>query len=300
MDIFVTGASGYVGQAVVRELLEAGHTVTGLARNDAGAARVEALGATPVVGTLDDLDVLADLARAADGVAHLAYKHDDMANAGPADLAAIGAIGDALAGSDRPFVTTSATAMLAGLAPLGTEEMGADLTRGHGAIRGAAEVATLDLAGRGVRSSVVRLSPTTHSSADATGFMVVLMKGAQEAGYASYVGDGGNVWPAVHRDDAARLYRLALEGAPAGTRLHAVAEEGVPFLSIAEAIGRMLSVPVREVSPEEALERFGFVGRFVPTDNPTSSAATRALLGWEPTGPTLLEDIDGGAYRALV
>jgi nucleoside-diphosphate-sugar epimerase len=303
MEIFVTGASGYVGQGVVEELLGAGHTVTGLARSDAGAARVAALGARPVRGSLDDPDTVAAYAAEADGVAHLAFDHENIAAAGPAgpaDLAVIEAIGAALAGSDRPFLTTTGTALLVGTAPVATEDVAVDLASSHGGMRGASEVATLALAERGVRSAVVRLSPTTHSDADSHGFLTTLMKGAQEAGFAAYVGDGSNVWPAVHRSDAARLYRLGLESAPAGSRLHAVGEEGVPFLAIAEAIGRMLSVPVKEIGAEEALERFGFVGRFVSAHNPASSALTRELLGWEPTGPTVLEDIDGGAYRAFV
>jgi nucleoside-diphosphate-sugar epimerase len=301
MRVFVTGASGHIGSALVPELLAAGHTVVGLARSDASAAKLVAAGARARHGDLDDLDGLRAAAEAADGVIHLAYKHDlafsgspeGFAKAGEHNLRVVQAIGEALAGSNKPFVIASGTALLAfaGLGRTGTEE---DTIPGGPRVD--SENTTIALAQRGVRSSAVRLAPTVHGSLDHTGFIPQLVGMARKNGFSAYVGDGSNVWPAVHTLDAARLFRLALESAPAGSRLHGAAEEGVPFRAIAEAIGKGLGLPVRSVTAEEAPKVLGFLAMFTQVDNPTSSARTRALLEWEPSRPGLLEDIADGHY----
>ena len=300
MRVFVTGASGHIGSAVVPELLGAGHAVVGLARSDESADLLTAAGVEVHRGSLDDLDGLRAAAVAADGVIHLAFKHDlmqsgDFEGALAADLRAIGALGDALAGTGKPFVGTSGTLLLAfgGLDGVGTE---ADVLAGGPRID--AENAVVALAERGVRSSVVRLPPTVHSSLDQHGYVPRLVSIARDKGFAGYVGDGSNRWPAGHTIDAARLYRLALETAPAGTRLHAVGDEGVPFRQIAEAIGRHLGLPVTSIPAEEAEAYFGFLAFFVMLDNPTSSRLTQGLLDWHPTGPGLLADLDEGHYFA--
>lgn len=298
MRIFVTGASGHIGSLVVGELLDNGHLVTGLARSDASAATLTTAGARVVRGTLDDLDVLADAAAQADGVIHLAFKHDfgDYAAAATADLQAVEAIGAALEGSGKPFVNTSGTAMLAvgGSGELGTEESVVDPS----GARVASENATIALAQRGVRSAVVRLAPTVHGPTDHHGFIPTLIENARQTGQASYIGDGANRWPAVHNVDAARLYRLAVESAPAGARLHGAAEEGIAFGDIARAIGAQLDVPAVSVTLEQATEQLGFIGWVASLDNPTSSARTQQLLGWTPVHATLLEDLDAGHYFA--
>ncbi|WP_040686759.1 SDR family oxidoreductase [Nocardia vinacea] len=298
MRIFLTGASGHIGSAVIPELLDAGHEVVGLARSNEAAAAVAAAGADVHRGDLDDLDNLRAVAAAADGVIHLAFKHEamrtgDYAGAIAADLRAIETIGDALAGTGKPFVSTSGTLQLAfaGLTRVGTEADALDA--GH---RVDAENAVVALADRGVRSSVVRLPPTVHSSLDHHGFVPTLIATARDKGIAAYIGDGNNRWPAGHTLDAAHLYRLALETAPAGARLHAVDDEGVPFREIAEAIGRHLDLPVISISPEQADAHFGYLGPLVALDNPTSSARTRELLTWKPTHPGLIEDLDQGHY----
>ncbi|GAA1299958.1 oxidoreductase [Planotetraspora silvatica] len=299
MRVFVTGASGHLGSAVLPELLSAGHQVVGLARSDASVAVIEKLGAQVRRGGLSDLDVLREEAAASDGVIHLAFRHDlmltgDMAGAAEADLAALKALADGLDGSGKPLVGTSGTAMLVMGGVVGRPGTERDVFAGGYRID--AENFVADLASRGVRSSIVRLSPTVHSSLDHHGFMTVIIATARQNGYAAYVGEGANRWPAVHTLDAADLYRLALEKAPAGSRLHAVADEGVPFAEIAAAVGRNLGIPVRSISPEEAGDYFGFLGSFAQMDNPASAAITRELLGWTPAHRGLIADLDEGHY----
>jgi len=305
MRVFVTGASGWIGSAVVPELLGAGHQVTGLARSDASAAALIAAGAQVHHGSLDDLGSLRDAAAASDGVIHLAFKHDlaftgDFQGAADADRCAVETFGDALAGSGRPFLIASGTL---GLAPgrVATERDGhgsgpAPAGMGSGPqTRLATAELVLSLASRGVRSSVVRLPPTNHGDGD-NGFMAALVSIARDKGVSGYIGDGSNRWPAVHRLDAAHLFRLALDKAPAGSVLHAVADEGVPIRAVAEVIGRHLDVPVAAISPEDAAGHFAWLGGFIALDSPASSELTRELLGWRPAQPGLLDDLDKGHY----
>jgi nucleoside-diphosphate-sugar epimerase len=297
MKVFVTGATGYIGSAVVRELLEASHQVLGLARSDAAAARLASAGAEVHRGALDDLNSLYDGARAADGVIQLAFNNisetTDFAAACQADLRAVETIGAALEGTGSPFVVTSGTAGLArlGLLRPGTEEDVPDPT----VPRVASENAAVALSGRGVRSSVVRLPLSVHGEGD-HGFVPGLIGIARAKGVSAFVGDGSNRWPAVHRLDAACLFRLAVEAAPAGSRLHGAGEEGVPFREIALAIGRQLHLPVVSIEASDAGDHFGFLAPMVSADNPTSSALTRQRLGWQPQGPGLIEDIEQGHY----
>ncbi|MDX6252697.1 MAG: hypothetical protein QOF10_6057 [Kribbellaceae bacterium] len=298
MRVFITGASGHVGSALVPELRRHGHSVVGLARSDAAAARLTSWGAEVVRGDLDDLDGLHAAARAADGVVHLAFRHDamqagDLSGAAETDLAALRAIADGLAGTDNPLVGTSGTGMLA-LASLG--RIGSEDDSLPSGYRIDAENFLVDVADKGIRSSVVRLPPITHSTLDHHGFAPSLIAFARRHGVSTYVGDGSNRWPAVHTLDAARLYRLALESAPAGTRLHAVGDEGIEFRRIAEAIGRGLDLPVRSVEADQAAEYVDFLAPFVALDNPTSAARTRELLDWRPTHPGLLDDLADGHY----
>jgi nucleoside-diphosphate-sugar epimerase len=298
MRVFVTGASGHIGSAVVPGLLEAGHEVVGLARSEQSAAALSALGAKAHRGDLDDVDGLAEAARAADGVIHLAFKHDDFADyagAADADRRAVDAFGEALAGSGKPLVVTAGTLLLAFVV---TGRSGTERDTAPGGPRIDSENATIALAERGVRSSVVRLAPLVHSSLDHHGFAHRLIDIARATGVSGYVGDGANRWPALHTLDAAQLYRLALEAAPAGSRLHGVADEGVPFREIAAVIGRHLDVPVMSIAPEDVPEHFGFMAPLVGLDNPTSNQETREVLGWQPRHPGLIEDLDEGHYFA--
>jgi nucleoside-diphosphate-sugar epimerase len=299
MRVFVTGASGHIGSAVVPELLQAGHQVIGLARSDTSAAVLAAAGAEVHRGDLDDLDGLRAAAAAADGVIHLAFKHDlmgayDFDGAVAADLTAIKALAAALQGTGKPLVTTSGTLMLAFAGISGRPGTEADFAAGGPRVD--AENFVTGLAGSGVRSSIVRLPPIVHSSLDHHGFAHILIGIARRSGASCYVADGANRWPSVHTLDAARVYRLALEDAPAGSRLHAVADEGVPFRDIAAAIGRGTGVPTASISAADAGERFAFLGAFAGVDNPTSSEVTRKVLGWEPAYPGLIEDLGEGHY----
>ncbi len=306
MRVFVTGASGHIGSALVADLLAAGHQVLGLARSEQSSAALTAAGADVQRGTLDDLETLRDAAASTDGVIHLAYMHDislsdpnGYAVAGAADLKAVETMGEALQGSDRPLVITSGTLALAFVLPAGQVARETDaFDPASTQARIATENAAIRLAGRGVRSSIVRLPPTVHSSLDHHGFIPRLIGIAREKGVSAFVGDGANRWPAVHTLDAARLFRLAAEAAPAGSPLHGVGDEGVPFREIAAVIGRHLDVPVTGISPDEAGEHFGFLGTFVSTDNPTSSALTQELVEWRPTHAALIPDLDEGHYFA--
>lgn len=298
MRFFVTGASGWIGSAVVAELLGAGHRVVGLARSDASAAAVLAAGAEVRRGDLGDLDLLAATAAESDGVVHLAFRHDlaftgDFEAAVAADRAAVQALGDGLSGTGRPLLVASG---IAGVRPDGTateSDRGEPVPGTGGRILN--ELVTLALAERGVRAVVVRFPPTVHGPGD-HGFIASVVAADRAAGTAAYVGDGRNRWPAVHVADAARLVRLAAEEAPAGTVLHAVGEEGVALRGVAEAIGRGLDLPVTSVTAEQAEGHFGFLAGFLGLDLPASSDATRALLAWEPTGPTILEDLGQAHY----
>jgi nucleoside-diphosphate-sugar epimerase len=295
MAIFVTGASGWIGSAVVAELLEAGHQVIGLARSEESASRIRALGADVRRGDLDDTAGLAEAAAASDGIVHLGYSHDfsRMAEAAVLDREALQAMGAALEGSGRPLLFASGVLGLA-VGRVATEDDQPDPAVHPRVANGVTAAA---FAERGVRPVALRFPPTVHGAGD-HGFVAVLTQVARESGVSGYVADGTNRWPAVHRSDAARAVRLALDKAPAGTAVHAVAEEGVTTRAIAEAIGRGLGVPVESIAPEQAAEHFGWIGGFFAADCPVSSDHTRELLGWDPTGPTLLEDLDAGHYTA--
>lgn len=301
MQVFVTGASGWIGSAAVAELLAAGHDVVGLARSDAAAAALEARGAVALRGELDDLDALhrgAEQAAAAGGaVVHLANKHDwaDPAATNAAERAAVTTLGEALVGTDRPLVLASGVAGLVTGRP--ATEADPSPAVGPDSMRGGSENLALDLAGRGVRAVAVRFAPTTHGAGD-HGFTAAVVAAARRHGVSGYVGDGAHAWAAVHRGDAARLVRLGVERAPAGSRLHAVAEQGVATREIAEAVGAALGVPTASIDPADAVAHFGFIGRFFGLDLRATAVHTRELLGWTPTGPTLLEDIAAGGYAA--
>ncbi|EQB31536.1 SDR family oxidoreductase [Sphingobium ummariense] len=293
MQIFVTGATGFVGSAVVEELVGAGHGVTGLARSDASAQALAAMGAAVRRGTLDDLDALRDGAAAADAVIHLAFNHDfsRFADNVAQDRRAIEVLGSALQGSARPLLATS------GLALARQGDVATEADRTSPDFPRQSETAAFDLAARGVRASVVRLAPSTHGKGD-HGFVPHLIGLAREKGIAAHVGDGFNRWPGVHRRDAARLFRLAIERGAQGEAWHAVDDEGVPFKAIAEIIGRRLGVPTVSLAPEEAEAHFGWFTFFAGMDIPASSAQTRAVLGWTPEHPGLLEDLDQDHYFA--
>ena len=297
MRVFVTGASGHIGSALVPELIQAGHEVVGLARSDAAAEAVARLGAEVRRGDIDDLDCLRDAAAESDGVVHLAFKplgEGDFAGAIDSDLRAATAIGEALAGSGKPFVGTSPT-MLVSLAGV-TGRPGTERDAFPAGPRIDAENAVIALAERGVRSSVVRLAPLVHSQLDRHGLTPGLIAIARATGVSAYVGDGSNRWAAVHTLDAAHLYRLALERAPGGSRLHAVAEDGIAFREIAEVIGRHLDVPAKSIDPAEVPGHFAYLAPFVAVDNHMSSTLTRQAVGWQPTCPGWVEDLNEGRY----
>lgn len=297
MHVFVTGATGWIGSAVVDEFLESGHEVTGLARSEESAAALVKKGARVWRGDLDDPAGVRAGADAAEAVVHLANKHDfaDPAACDKAERGAVEAMLAALAGTDRPIIVANGLSGLVRGRPAtetdGSPEVGPESDRGG------SENLTLDHATRGVRSMVVRFAPSVHGIGD-RGFISFLTAAAKRRGVSAYVGDGSPAWSAVHRGDAARLIRLAVEDAPAGSRLHAVAEQAVTTRDIATAIGESLGLPVTSVLPENAMEHFGFVGTFFGMDLSATSTRTRELLGWTPSGPTLLQDIRSGAYAA--
>lgn len=295
MRVFVTGATGFIGTAVVRELLDAGHHVLGLARWDASAATLAATGAEVHRGSLEDLDSLRAGAASADGVVHTAFIHDftDFQHSVAVDLRAVETIARALAGTDRPFVVSSGTPSVPGgtatedtIPPPGTPA----------AARLDAEEVVLAFADRGVRGSVLRLPRSVHGEGDRHGFVPRVIAVARERGVSAYPGDGANAWPAVHRLDAVRLCRLALEHASAGSRLHAVGDEGVPVREIAERVGKHLNLPVVSIPVARAVEHFGWLGPIFAMDAPASSAITRRLMDWRPVRPGLLADLDAGHY----
>ncbi len=295
MRVFVTGASGWIGSAVVDELLAAGHQVTGLARSDESAKDLEAKGAAVRRGSLDDLSSIRGGAEDAEAVIHLANKHDwsNPAASNAAERGAVQTIAEALAGSNRPFLLAAGVAGLTQGRP--ATENDASPFHGPDSLRGGSENLALEFVDRGVHTVSLRFSPTVHGTSD-HGFIAYIAATARQKGVSGYPGDGSNRWAAVHRLDAARLVRLGLDKAPAGARLHAVAEEGVPTKEIAEAIGRALDLPVASIAPDDVPDHFGWIGSFFSMDLSAVSGATRELLGWTPTGPTLAQDIDSGAY----
>jgi nucleoside-diphosphate-sugar epimerase len=295
MRVFVTGATGFIGSAVARELLDAGHHVVGLARSDQAAASLTAAGVEVYRGSLEDPGSLATAAAAADGVIHTAYIHDFTPTGNPAAAArtdgrAIESLGEALAGSGRPLVVATGVVRTPGRPSTESDDVPDDPHYPR-----VSEPVALTFAGRGVRVSAVRLPFSVHGQGDYA-FVPALIGIARAKGLAAYVGDGANRWPAVHRLDAARAFRLALEAAPAGTRLNAVGDEGVPFRDIAEVIGRHLNLPVTAISPEEAEGHFGLFALFAAWDVQVSSALTQERFGWHPTHPGLIADLDEGHY----
>ena len=295
MRVFVTGASGWIGSATVDALLSAGHDVTGLARSDASAASLTTKGAAVRRGDLDDLGSIRAGAESADAVVHLANKHDfaNPAVSNTAERNAVQTIGDALAGTNRPFLFASGVAALRSDRP--ATELDPSPFHGPESPRGGAENLAFEFVDRGVRSVSLRFSPTVHGTAD-HGFISVIAAIARERGVSGYPGDGTNRWAAVHRLDAARMVALGLEKATAGTRLHAVAEEGIASRTIAEAIGRAFDLPVVSIDTDDVPAHFGWIGGFFGMEMSATSIATRELLDWTPTGPTLIEDLEAGAY----
>ncbi|GGF27732.1 SDR family oxidoreductase [Subtercola lobariae] len=297
MRIFVTGASGWIGSAVTDELLAGGYEVLGLARSDASAASVSAKGASVLRGDLDDLDSLREGAATTDATIHLANKHDwahpELSN--KAEREAIETIGEVLAGSNRKLLLASG---VAGAVP-GRSLTENDASPFHGleSPRGGSENRAFEFVDRGVGAVSVRFAPTVHGVGD-NGFTKIFVDADRAKGFAAYIGEGTNHWPAVHRSDAARVVRLGLEKAAPGTVLHAIGEEAIETKLIAEAIGRAFDLPVRSISADETVPQFGPIGTFFGMDIPASSARTQQLLGWVPSGPTLIEDIEGGAYSA--
>lgn len=288
MRVFVTGATGFIGSAIVSELLAAGHKVLGLSRSEEGAVSLAAAGAEVHRGSLEDLDSLRSGAAASDGVIHTAFNHNFstyVANC-EADRNIVEALGAPLVGSDRPLIVTSGTGGLK------DNERAPDFTAHP---RLASEAAAASVAARGVRVSVVRLPPSVHGKGD-HGFVPMIIRAAREKGVSAYVGNGLNRWPAVHRLDAARLFRLALEKGAAEAWYHGAGDEGVPFKTIADIIGKHLELPVVSLSAGEAEGHFGFLARFAGLDLSTSGARTRDLLGWQPTQPGLVPDLDAGHY----
>jgi len=296
MKVFVTGATGYVGAAIVRELLRNGHEVLGLTRSKASAETLRELGGAPFEGDLGELDRLAQGARECDAVIHLGFNHDfsRFEKSCADDAEVVRAIGAALKGSARPFVVTSGIAVLAGMGATLDETVNPPRT-GQAHPRAQTELAATEVSESGVKVSVVRLSPSVHGAGD-KGFVKFVADFAQKNGVSAYVGDGANCWPAVHRDDAAELYRLALEAAGDGVTYHAVAEQGVTFRAIAEALGHRMGLPAVSLAAEDAAAHFEWFAPMAALDLRSDSARTRKALGWQPSGPTLLEDIAGGAY----
>ncbi|MGW5523051.1 SDR family oxidoreductase [Gordonia sp. NPDC003950] len=294
MRVFVTGATGWIGSAVVPELISAGQEVVGLSRSDAGAQRLTEAGAQVVRGDLGDLDILEAAAADADGVLHLAFIHDftRFAVSLRVELNVLSTFIEALEGSGRPLLFAS------GIPSLGDGTVATERDHTSANPRIELETQTLDAVNQGVGVVATRFAPTVHGVGD-HGFIAHLIAVSAEHGVAAYVGDGENRWPAVHRSDVACMIRLALEKAPAGTVCQAVGEQGIPTRTIAEAIGRSLGVPTESVTAEEMTERAGFIGTMFGADLPASSTLTQELLGWTPIGPTLIQDIDAGAYADL-
>jgi nucleoside-diphosphate-sugar epimerase len=292
MRIFITGASGFIGSAIVRELIDAGHRVLGLARSHAAARALATLGAEAHRGELADVQSLAAGARECDGVIHAAFNHDwaNYAAAAQTDRQAIETLGAALAGTNHPLLVTSGTLLAQRTSALATEQNAPDPNFPR-----KSEDAALSVASKGVRVSVLRLPPSVHGDGD-RGFIPALIALARQKGASAYVGDGLNRWPTVHRLDAARLYGLALEKGAAGATYHAVADQGVPFREIAQVIGRRLNIPVVSKTPEEAAGHFGWLAHFVGVDCPASSAQTQQSLGWRPVQALLIPDIDRPTY----
>jgi len=295
MRVFVTGATGFIGSAIVRELIGAGHQVLGLARSDKAAGSLTAAGAEVQRGSLEDLESLRSGAADIDAVIHTAFTHDfnNYAPAAEADRRAIETLGAALAGSDRPLIVTSGTLLARRQGPLATED-----DAPNPAFPRKSEDAALAMAERGVRVSIVRLPPSVHGEGD-HGFVPALINIAREKGVSAYIGDGLNRWPAVHRFDAAHLYRLVLEKGSAGATYHGVADEGVPVQEIAEVIGRRLNLPVASKSSGEAASHFGWIAHFLSIDGLASSAQTQEQLGWRPVQPGLISDLDAEHYFAV-